>query len=64
MQWCSCTNITKNNLPGMFNEMFIQNENHFTWQQNQLHVHKSSNAAVGKTIQYKGSYFETFCHLS
>ena len=44
----------------MFNKIFIQNvevHNHFTRQQNKLHVSKATNAPVGKTIQYKGIYF-------
>ena len=50
----------KNKMPGMFNEMFIKKINvldHFTRQQNQLHVHKASNATVDRTLQYKGTYF-------
>ena len=46
----------KNNIPCMFNEMFIQNVNvhdHFTRQQNKLWVCKAPNVAVGKTMIQK-----------
>ena len=47
-------------LPVKFHEMLIQNANvhdHFTRQRSKLHVHKASNTAVVKTMQYIGTYF-------